>query len=114
MFVNLSILYTNILPLYIFVAPPTIDTHIKDQKLEVGEPFKIKIPIGGDGPFEVKVKKNNKEVPEDGRVKVSVFDDFATIAIRGEWLILLIHCISVINIGTYILIAFRLQVGSFA
>ena len=64
-------------------APPKIDAHIKDQKLEAGEPWKLKLPLGGDGPFEVKVKKDNKEVPLD-RLKISVFDDFATIALKGR------------------------------
>ncbi|KAH3877136.1 hypothetical protein DPMN_000993, partial [Dreissena polymorpha] len=63
-------------------SPPKIDKEIKDQKLQVGEPWKLKIPLSGDGPFEVKVKKDNREVPDSDRFKIQVFDDFCTVALK--------------------------------
>ena len=33
----------------------------------------------------MKVKKDNKDVPENDRIRISVFDDFATIAIKGKY-----------------------------
>ena len=71
--------YGNFIP-----APPRIEKDLKDQQIEAGDAFKIKIPLSGDGPFEVKVKKDNKDVPENDRIKISVFDDFATLAIKGK------------------------------
>ena len=52
-----------------------------------GEPFKVKIPLSGDGPFDVVVKKNNKELPvtESSRMKISPFDDFCTIQLKGNY-----------------------------
>lgn len=45
----------------------------------------MKLPFSGTGPFEVKVKKDGKEVLEDSRVKISPFDDFVTFVIKGEF-----------------------------
>ena len=76
------------LNLYI-TAPPRIEKDLRDQQIEAGDAFKLKIPFSGDGPFEVKVKKDNKDVPENDRIKISVFDDFATIAIKGKNMVII-------------------------
>ena len=65
-------------------APPRLERDLRDQQIEAGDAFKLKIPFSGDGPFEVKVKKDNKDVPDNDRIRISVFDDFATIAIKGK------------------------------
>ena len=67
-----------------FPAPPRLERDLRDQQIEAGDAFKLKIPFSGDGPFEVKVKKDNKDIPDNDRIRISVFDDFATIAIKGE------------------------------
>ena len=64
-------------------APPKFDRDIGDKSVELGEQLKIKVPFSGTGPFEVGLTKNGREVKEDGRVKVSNFDDYAVILIRG-------------------------------
>ena len=68
----------------IFPAPPRLEKDLRDQQIEAGDAFKLKIPFSGDGPFEVKVKKDNRDIPDNDRIRISVFDDFATIAIKGE------------------------------
>ena len=65
-------------------APPKIDKEIKDQQVEVGEQLKLKIPISGTGPFEVKVKKDNRELPESDRFKVTPFDDYVVMVLKGK------------------------------
>ena len=68
----------------ILSAPPKIDKEIKDQQVEVGEQLKLKIPISGTGPFEVKVKKDNRELPESDRFKVTPFDDYVVMVLKGR------------------------------
>lgn len=58
---------------------------IPDQKVELGQSLKVKIPIESKLPVEVKVKKDGKEVPlGDGQnhVKVAVFDDYIVLQVR--------------------------------
>lgn len=71
---------------FISTAPPKVDKNIKDQTVEVGDQFKIKIPYSGTGPIDVKLKKNNHDVPESGRVKITPFDDYAVIVIKGNFI----------------------------
>lgn len=46
--------------------------------------FKIKIPFSGSGPLEVKIKKDGKDLVEDDRLKISVFDDYVVLMIKGK------------------------------
>ncbi|CAL1540886.1 unnamed protein product, partial [Lymnaea stagnalis] len=64
------------------LAPPRLDKDLKDQKVTAGEQFKVKLPFSGSGPFEVKVKKDGKELQESDRIKISPFDDFVTFVIK--------------------------------
>lgn len=66
-----------------FLAPPKLDKELKDQKITAGEQFKVKLPFSGTGPFEVKVKKDGKEIHESDRIKISPFDDYVTFVIKG-------------------------------
>ena len=68
---------------YLLSVPPKLEKDIKDQQVQKGDQFKIKIPFSGTGPFEFKVKKNNKDLTENDRVKISTFDDYVTIIIKG-------------------------------
>ncbi|XP_065941807.1 twitchin isoform X18 [Magallana gigas] len=62
--------------------PPKFEKDIKDQKVEVGEQLKIKIPYSGSGPFDVKLKKDNRDVPESNRIKITPFDDYLILVIK--------------------------------
>ncbi|KAK3103159.1 hypothetical protein FSP39_016894 [Pinctada imbricata] len=63
-------------------APPKIEKEIKDQQVQVGEVLKLKIPVSGTGPFEVKVKKDNRDLPESDRFKVTPFDDYVVLNLK--------------------------------
>ncbi|CAG5133824.1 unnamed protein product, partial [Candidula unifasciata] len=64
------------------LAPPKLEKELKDQKITAGDQFKVKLPFSGTGPFELKVKKDGKEVQESDNIKISLFDDFATFVIK--------------------------------
>jgi hypothetical protein len=64
-------------------VPPRLDKDIRDQKVDKGDQFKIKIPFTGTGPFDFKVKCNGRELKDGGRVKISPFDDYVTLIIKG-------------------------------
>ncbi|XP_076471204.1 twitchin-like [Babylonia areolata] len=63
-------------------VPPKVDADVRDQKVQKGDQFKIKVPFSGTGPFEFKVKCNGKEVKESDRIKISPFDDYVAIIIK--------------------------------
>ena len=63
--------------------PPKLEKEIRDQKVEKGEQFKIKIPFSGTGPFDFKVKANGRELREGERIKISTFDDYITLIVKG-------------------------------
>ena len=63
--------------------PPKFGKEIRDQQIELGEQFKIKIPFTGTGPFDVKIKKNGRDLVENGRVKILAFDEYVTLTING-------------------------------
>lgn len=69
--------------MFIFLAPPRFDKDLKDQKVTAGEQFKVKLPFSGTGPFDVKVKRDGRELQESDRIKISPFDDFLTFLIKG-------------------------------
>ena len=61
--------------------------------MEKGDQFKIKIPFSGSGPFDFKVKANGRELREGDRIKISPFDDYVTLIIKGilcDWMVLLL------------------------
>ncbi|XP_055900297.1 twitchin-like isoform X6 [Biomphalaria glabrata] len=64
------------------LAPPRFDKDLKDQKVTAGEQFKVKLPFSGTGPFDVKVKRDGRELQESDRIKISPFDDFLTFLIK--------------------------------
>ncbi len=67
-----------------FLAPPTFDRDIKDQSVDKGDSLKLKIPFTGKGPFNFKLKKNNREVPDNNRIKFTPYDDYIILQIKGE------------------------------
>ena len=69
---------------YTPTVPPKLEKDIRDQKVEKGDQFKIKIPFSGTGPFDFKVKAKGKEIKDGGRIKISPFDDYITLIIKGE------------------------------
>lgn len=70
--------------IFLSLAPPKFGKDFHDQQVELGEQFKIKIPFSGTGPFEVKVRKNGREVVENGRIKIMPFDDYVSLTINGK------------------------------
>ena len=64
--------------------PPEILSNIKPQSVDKGDTLKVKVPFSGTGPFDFKLKKNGREVPDSGRVKITPFDDYVVMQIKGE------------------------------
>lgn len=62
-------------------APPRIPREPDDQRVQLGDTLKVKIPITGKGPFTFKVKKDNEPLADDDRVRVQEFDDFIVVTI---------------------------------
>ena len=61
-------------------APPRVEREPGDQVAELEETVKVKIPISGKGPFELKLNKD--DVPIDAsKIKVSESDGTITIII---------------------------------
>lgn len=56
----------------------------------MGEQLKIKIPYSGSGPFDIKLKKDNHDVPESGHIKITPFDDYMILVIKGNYYFLYI------------------------
>ena len=78
----------NYLYLSIRTVPPRLEKELRDAKVDSADQFKVKLPFSGTGPFDVKVKRDGKEVVESDRIKFSLFDDFVTIVIKG----IVIYC----------------------
>ncbi|XP_074660014.1 twitchin-like [Tubulanus polymorphus] len=63
--------------------PPQIEKLPRpDQTVDEGDSLKIKIPFSGTGPFDVKLKKNGKEIPDNARLKCQCFDDYAVLTLK--------------------------------
>ncbi|CAF0741448.1 unnamed protein product, partial [Didymodactylos carnosus] len=62
-------------------TPPKLDREPGDQKVNLGETLKVKIPINGKGPYTFKVKKDDQSLPDDKRVRVQEFDDYIVVTI---------------------------------
>ena len=67
--------------------------NIPDQKVDVGDPLKVKIPFSGKGPFEVKLKKGNREIPENDHIKYTVFDDYIVLNLKGNGMKFIYACV---------------------
>ncbi|KAL8579176.1 hypothetical protein ACOMHN_010760 [Nucella lapillus] len=63
-------------------VPPKLEKEIRDQKVDKGDQFKIKVPFSGSGPFDFKVKANGRELSESDRIKISPFEDYVTLIIK--------------------------------
>ena len=68
------------------IGPPTLLGEIPDQKVELGQSLKVKIPIDSKLPVEVKIKKDGKEVPLDSQkhIKVATYDDYIVLQVCYE------------------------------
>ncbi len=66
---------------------PEFDRDIRDQKVDKGDTLKLKIPFTGTGPFDFKLRKNNREIPANHpRIKLIPFDDYVIVQIKGIFL----------------------------
>lgn len=63
---------------------PKVLSTIPDQVAEVGDTIKLKIPFSGKGDLKFTLKKDNKDVPESDKVKITEFDGFITIQLKGR------------------------------
>ena len=55
-----------------------------EQRVQLGETLKVKIPISGKGPFTFKVKKDDQSLADGDHVRVQEFDDYIIVTIPGE------------------------------
>jgi len=63
---------------------PQVEPELREQSVDKGETLKLKIPFYGIGPFEFKLRKNNRQVPEnDDRVKIIQMEDYVILQIKG-------------------------------
>ena len=55
---------------------------LRDQVVDKGDMLKVKIPFSGTGPFDFKVKKGGREVPDNSHIKLIPFDDYVILQIN--------------------------------
>jgi hypothetical protein len=65
------------------LAPPKVQREPEEQRVQLGDTLKVKIPIIGKGPFTFKLKKDDQPLADDDRVRVQEFDDFIVVTIPG-------------------------------
>ncbi|KAE8739414.1 hypothetical protein FOCC_FOCC015100, partial [Frankliniella occidentalis] len=63
-------------------TPPRIDRMPAELNLPEKENTKIKVFYSGDQPMDISLTLGGKPVPDDGRVKLTVFDEFLIIYIK--------------------------------
>ncbi len=68
---------------FVILAPPKIHREPDEQRVQLGDTLKIKIPISGKGPFTFKVKKDDQSLADNNRVRVQEYDDFIVVTIPG-------------------------------
>jgi hypothetical protein len=67
----------------IVLAPPKLQREPEEQRVQLGETLKVKIPITGKGPYTFKLKKDDQSLADNDRVRVQEFDDFIVVTIPG-------------------------------
>jgi len=68
---------------YCFIAPPKIHREPDEQRVQLGDTLKVKIPVNGKGPFTFKVKKDDQSLADNDRIRVQEYDDFIVVTIPG-------------------------------
>ncbi|XP_077862134.1 twitchin-like [Saccoglossus kowalevskii] len=63
-------------------SPPKIDVPLKDVATQVGSNFKIKIPFKAVGNIDASLSKDGKKCDENDRLKIMVFDNYVTLAVK--------------------------------
>ena len=67
-----------------FSAPPYLESELREQVVEKGDSFKVKIPYSGTGPFQFRLKRDNRGIPDDhDRIKLVQFDGYVILQIKG-------------------------------
>jgi hypothetical protein len=74
--------------LIIILAPPKIQREPEEQRVQLGDTLKVKIPITGKGPFTFKVKKDDQPLADNDRVRIQEYDDFIVVTIPGSYFFL--------------------------
>jgi hypothetical protein len=72
------------------LAPPKLLREPEEQRVQLGDTLKVKIPINGKGPFTFKVKKDDQPLSDSDRVRVQEFDDFIVVTIPSLYFLLTI------------------------
>jgi hypothetical protein len=68
---------------FVVSAPPRATREPEEQRVQLGDTLKLKIPISGKGPFTFKVKKDDENLPDSDRVRIQEFDDYIVVTIPG-------------------------------
>ena len=66
------------------LAPPKISREPEEQRVQLGDTLKVKIPISGKGPFTFKIKKDDEPLSNSDHVRVQEFDDYILVTIPGS------------------------------
>jgi hypothetical protein len=77
--------------LIIILAPPKLYREPDEQRVQLGDTLKVKIPINGKGPFTFKVKKDDQPLADNDRVRVQEYDDFIVVTIPGLYFLFIIN-----------------------
>lgn len=67
-----------------FSAPPKLMREPDEQRVQLGDTLKVKIPISGKGPFNFKVKKGDQPLTDNDRLKIQEFDDYILLTLSGK------------------------------
>jgi len=64
-------------------TPPHLEKELREQSVDKGETLKLKIPFSGTGPFNFKLRKDGREIPDSNdKVKIIPFDDYVILQIK--------------------------------
>lgn len=74
---------SDVLIIECLLAPPKLSREPEEQRVQLGDTLKVKIPISGKGPYSFKVKKDDQSLPDSDRVRVQEFDDYILVTIPG-------------------------------
>jgi hypothetical protein len=66
-----------------FLAPPKLTREPDEQRVQLGDTLKVKIPIIGKGPFSFKVKRDDDALVNSDHMRIQEYDDHILVTISG-------------------------------
>ena len=66
------------------LTPPKLPREPAEQRFQLGDTLKVKIPISGKGPYTFKVKKDDQSPVDNDRVRIQEHDDHIVVTIPGS------------------------------